>query len=75
MTSNACPHCQSDRGTYDGPNGTPRCLHCFADQPGAAKATTAAPKGQPKTELAHNKAEAPPQPIGSRGRPTSTRGK
>jgi len=39
---NTCPHCQSDVGYYEGPNGKDRCYNCFmemADAPSEEEAS------------------------------------
>lgn len=67
MATTQCGFCASDLGYYDGPNGKPRCLNCFMeqpDQPSSAEAKTTEPNRDFK-----DKAVAPPEPL------TSTSGK
>lgn len=64
-----CPHCQSEKGWYDGPNGKLRCIGCFHELQADAKAAPE-PKKQreAKTEPVQNKAVAPPEPVKPDGR-------
>lgn len=74
-TEPRCPNCASDRGWYDGPNGKPRCLHCFHDRPVATKAVAPEPKQQTDPPV-KNKAVAPPEPFrADRRQPAKAKGK